>query len=252
MLQFLLVLRQLFYPIVSSIGVSCVGRDRSSVLFSIYKLYWRFFWYLEWRLEAIELSAKGTSISGSERAVLIESILFGLKNPKILEVGVGFGQNLAILCVLIPEKNLAAIDLDEKRVSATNEFLLDNNIKDVSVSVADATKLPFEDSSFEVVFTSAVFLYLSKEDAVSALLESLRVSKKRVVLLEQHIDGIEDREFEGGVVGGKYIIRDYLALINSLGLDLKVEEKRIPNPRWGVEEWQKAARVFVIEKVSNN
>ena len=247
MLKLLLLFRFYLYPIFEFISY------KSFVFSKVFlPLYWRFFWATERQLEAIELGKKGTSLYESERAVLIEKILYRTCNPKILEVGFGYGQNMSVLVELLPKKNIHGIDFKENRVSETIDFFLNNNISEITIKQGDGRSLDFADSSFDVVFTSAVMLYLNHEDCKKMLSEMLRVSRARVVLLEQHREGASDLLLKGGVTGEDYYVRDYNQLIKEVLSEAKypaiVKTHKVSNPRWQVESWKDIACVFVIDK----
>ncbi len=234
----------MLYPIIEG-----ADDNSSRVKKNIADKYWQWFWHIEGKLETLELGVEGSSIRGSERAVLIETILAGTKRPNILEVGIGYGQNLAILSTVLPQQNLFGIDIDAERVTATQEYFKEHGLTNIEIKVADAQSLPYEDNVFDVVFSSAVFLYLSSEEAKQALKEMLRVSSsKKIVLLEQHLTSIEEVKLKVGVVEGDYYIRDYINLASSIDPTLNVRELNIPNPRWAVENWKETSRVIVIEE----
>lgn len=247
MLRYFLLLRYYLYPL-------CEYASYKSRVFSIYilPLFWRFFWYLERRLETIELGKKGTSLLGSERALLIQEVLYRLYNPRILEVGIGYGQNISVLVELLPQEHIYGIDLKQTRIEETRHFLSQHGISQVMLSEGDGRRLEFDNDSFDVVFTSAVMLYLTYADAKRMLSELLRVSRQRVVLLEQHRAQEKNLSLSGGVTGEDYYVRDYHMLISEVLSDLNMSAHlkmlNVPNPRWQVESWKDSACVFVIEK----
>lgn len=243
MLKLILILRKKLYPLIEK-----VSRKESIFSRIVLSIYWSIFWYAEEKLEYLELGTKGPKIRGSERSVLIEEMLRGLVAPKILEVGVGFGQNLAILCSMMPENKIDAIDINESRIESTKAYLLENGINGVGLEVANVLDLPYIDNSYDLVYASAMLLYLNNQDVENALREMIRVSKNRVALLEQHLDSVEEKVLDGEVTGGKYFLRDFNLIFKKIDTIRKVTECKIYNPRWGIESWKTAARVFIIEK----
>lgn len=203
-------------------------------------LFWAIYWYRQERKEKAELGfSSKIPIRGSERATLIEILLNG-DEKSFLEVGFGYGQNLHALRELLGPENIYALELKEERIEATRPTLAD-----LKFLQANIKNLPFESKSIDVVFTSAVLLYLKPEEIGEALRELIRVAKKRVVLLEQETLG-EEQELSGGVVGGTYWVRNYQELLLSLDGVRTVNRYKIKNPRWPIESWEAMGVVLEI------
>lgn len=204
------------------------------------KLFWFFNWYVQELKEAKELGFKSKiPIRGSERATLIETLLSSEDNT-FLEVGFGYGQNLHILKEFIESENLFSLELNKERVLATKE-----NLPDLPYSLGDIVCLPYQDKSIDVVFTSAVLLYLNYSDVQKALLEMMRVARNRIVILEQECSG-EDQELSGGVVGGTYWVRDYQKLLRDLSPISTINLVNIIHPRWPIESWETMGVVLEV------
>jgi SAM-dependent methyltransferase len=204
------------------------------------KLFWCLYWYGEELKEARELGFKSKiPIRGSERATLIETLLSG-EDKTFLEVGFGYGQNLHVLREFISSENIFPLELNKERVLATKESL-----PDLPYSLGDILSLPYQDKSIDVVFTSAVLLYLNSSDVQKALLEMMRVARKRVVILEQECSG-DDQELSGGVVGGTYWVRDYQKLLRDLSPTSTISPVNIKNPRWPIESWETMGLVLDV------
>ncbi len=201
--------------------------------------FWSAYWRAQEKKEKAELGfSSKIPIRGSERATLIETLLSG-DDESFLEVGFGYGQNLHALRDLLGPKNIYALELNEERINATTSTL-----EDINFLKANIKKLPFTTKSVDVVFTSAVLLYLEPKEIEVALKELLRVAKKRVVLLEQSTESGE-LELEGGVVGGSYWVRNYVELLTNESGVQKLVQTKIKNPRWPIESWE--AMGVVIE-----
>ncbi|MBD8068030.1 class I SAM-dependent methyltransferase [Bacillus sp. PS06] len=103
----------------------------------------------------------------------------GLTNStKILDIGCGTGQTAAHL-VSKYKCNITAIDIHPLMIEKA-KMRLNNLGYKVDLLVANAEKLPYEDSSFDYVLSESV---LSFTDSKKALKEISRVLKKGGVLL---------------------------------------------------------------------
>lgn len=97
---------------------------------------------------------------------------FITKDQKTLEVGIGTGK----LAKYVQEKcecDVTAIDYSEKMLSRVEE-------SKVKYLKADATNLPFEDGSFDFVFSSSLLNIVS--DKRKTISEMLRVSRDGAII----------------------------------------------------------------------
>jgi len=96
------------------------------------------------------------------------------ENSRVLEVGCGTGF---MACRISKEKNcqIQGIDISERMIELARERAKKHNIEDrATFRIADAKNLPFEDNTFDVVFSQFVISLLDKE---KALAEFMRVLK---------------------------------------------------------------------------
>ena len=128
-----------------------------------------------------------------------------LKPTTVLEVGAGMGLNLFTLSARFPEITWTGIELTEAGVaraqSVQKEAALPSVIADycprevadpqayrrIDFQQGDATKLPFDDNTFDLVFTRQA---LEQMEAVRdpALAEISRVAKGHVLMVEPFAD----------------------------------------------------------------
>jgi len=97
---------------------------------------------------------------------------FGLKaGYKILDVGCAKGFMLHDFVQLIPEIQVAGIDV--------SSYAIENAIESVKpfLKIADARALPYEDQTFDLVISINTIHNLEKKDLAKALQEIERVSK---------------------------------------------------------------------------
>ena len=95
---------------------------------------------------------------------------------RILDVGCAKGFMLYDFFKLNPNLNLHGIDI--------SKYAIDNSISDIKhkLKVANATNLPYEDNSFDLVISINTIHNLDKKECAIALKEISRVSKKNSFL----------------------------------------------------------------------
>jgi SAM-dependent methyltransferase len=89
----------------------------------------------------------------------------------LLDVGCAKGFMLYDLTLLIPNITVSGIDI--------SEYAIENAVEEIKpfVSVANATSLPYEDNSFDVVISINTVHNLEREECAKALQEIERVSR---------------------------------------------------------------------------
>lgn len=104
--------------------------------------------------------------------------LLNLKNgDKVLDVGCGTGSLLIVAKKLNPEIIATGIDIDEKILKIAKNKMQKENLK-INFTKTSADKLPFGDSSFDVVVSTLVFHHLSLDVKKRTLEEVKRILKK--------------------------------------------------------------------------
>lgn len=144
-------------------------------------------------LIAYDLQA-GTYVKFAEKNILLQKAwgnqLAELLNPflskgdKILEVGVGEGTTLTEVLNAINVQKIEAygFDLSWSRIETGNQWLIENNCI-ARLFVADLMKIPLEDNSVDVVYSSHS-LEPNRGKEETAIKECLRVARRCVVLFE--------------------------------------------------------------------
>jgi len=98
------------------------------------------------------------------------------ENEKILEFGFGTGQNIIILKQRFPESDVQGVDIDPK-IKSIAEYKLNKTGIEAPLFLYDGNKLPFEDNSFDKVYSSLVFHQLDMITKLKCLLEINRILK---------------------------------------------------------------------------
>ena len=104
--------------------------------------------------------------------------LIDIVNPKvdekILEFGFGTAQNIIILKQRFPKCDVLGVDIDPK-VKSIAEYKLNKAGIQVPLFLYDGKELPFEDNSFDKVYSSLVFHQLDNLTKLKCLLEINRI-----------------------------------------------------------------------------
>ena len=102
-------------------------------------------------------------------------------SKEVLDLGCGAGQHSALLANNGRKMTLLDVSQENLDFGAGVFEILGLNAR---FCLADMTRpLPFEDNSFDTVFSCGVFEYFTDEEIKSVLREAFRVSKKRVIIM---------------------------------------------------------------------
>ena len=85
-------------------------------------------------------------------------------NQKVLDVGCGFGGTIATINNRYKYMDLVGVNIDERQLSRARQIVKAAETNKVEFVEADACKLPFENSSFDVVLAvECIFHFPSRE-----------------------------------------------------------------------------------------
>lgn len=111
-----------------------------------------------------------------EFAKFIRDLTLSLRCSSVLEVGCNAGNDLKLFA---PNIDANGIDSNEKIIEIAKK-----RNPHVDFKVGKVTKLPYEDSAIDLVFTHGFFNYLDDEEIDDGIKEIFRVSKKYIVNCE--------------------------------------------------------------------
>ena len=104
----------------------------------------------------------------------------------VLDVGCGKGFLLYEMKLLLPDLNISGIDVSEYAVLHCKEELKDN------IQIGNAINLPFEDNSFDLIFSLNTLHNLHNYDLEKALKEFQRVGKlNKYICVESYRNEME-------------------------------------------------------------
>ena len=150
----------------------------------------------------------------------------------VLEIGCGCGSNLAVIQKYLSGIKIAGIDLSAKSIEKAVK-----NLGNIQLVVGDGGKLPFEDKSFDVVFTDGTLIYVRPDKIEQIRDEMLRVARKGIVMVEFHHNSFGKL----GKIGLNHWVRNYKELFEGK----EVELKKITNrDSW---KWQALAYLMTVK-----
>ena len=129
----------------------------------------------------------------SGRRSFWESRLGALGVRSALEVGCNLGGNLRWIAELLGPENVAGVDVNRKALD-----LLLERVPGVDARLASGADLPFEDASFDLVFTMGVLIHQDPEtQLVPMMREIVRCSRRYVLAGEYHADTLTEVPYRG-------------------------------------------------------
>lgn len=106
---------------------------------------------------------------------------YSQESDEILDMGSGAGENAAVLA--LRGRKMTLLDWSEQNLEFDRQLFHVMGFPGRFVPHDMTQPLPFEDNSFDVVFSCGVFEYFTDEQIRAILKEAFRVSRKRVIIL---------------------------------------------------------------------
>src|SRR5574338_225714 len=156
-----------------------------------------------------------------EMAKFIKDLALSLRVQSVLEVGCSAGNDLK----LFPQElNVNGIDTSETAISKAIE-----NLPNFHFKIANATSIPFDDSSIDFVFTRNLFNHLEESEIKKSIAELFRVSKKyifNIELFSENVDRIDDQVTTFGRNMKKHWMDYKVKIISNVDMHEEIDPKK--------------------------
>ena len=202
------------------------------------EIYWRYksFFSSDWRDGYLDSENE----IHPHRELLLEKISQKNSIESILEIGCANGINLRIINKKIPGIILEGIDINKKALSEGVNILKRKNITNIRLKHQSVKNLgSYDTGQFDVVFSYAVLMFLGSNNINQTLKEMVRISKKSVIICEQHTNG--NRFYDD-----KWV-HNYDILLKNISSIQSVIFHSISDDIWS-GDWSKYGKIIVVEK----
>jgi pseudaminic acid biosynthesis-associated methylase len=150
------------------------------------------------------------------RRAFWERQLQALGAHSALEVGCNMGGNLRWIAELLGAENVAGVDVNGKALEMLRE-----RVPGVDAREASGARLPFEDASFDLVFTMGVLIHQDPQSQLEPMMrEIVRCSRRFVIAGEYHADELTEVPYRGQE--GALFKQDFGALYQRLFGELEL------------------------------
>ena len=166
----------------------------------------------------------------------------------IIEIGCASGANLYGLAREYPQARLVGIDVNMTAVQYGNSHLAQKGITNIELLVGKADELEkFQDKSFDIVFTSALLIYIGPDKIEEVIKGMVRITKRALVLIELHLFDSRGRPKDAlGIYRHDNWVRDYAALFKQFIPEEKVRVTKLPEGVWPAEPWETLGAVIEV------
>jgi pseudaminic acid biosynthesis-associated methylase len=145
----------------------------------------------------------------------------------VLEVGCNIGGNLRWIAELIGAANVAGVDVNGRALE-----LLRERVPGVDARLARGAELPFDDGSFDLVFTTGVLIHQDPETQLEPMMrEIVRVSGRYVVAGEYYAEQLTEVPYRGQ--DGALFKQDFGGLYQQLFPELSLVDDGFLSPQEG-------------------
>lgn len=155
------------------------------------------------------------AINQPHRSFLVSRVASFSPVASLLEIGCDSGPNLYLLAQQFPQAEIRGIDINPRVVKMGNDWFAAEGISNVKLSLGRAEVLgAFSDKSFDVVFTDAVLIYVSRDTIYGVIQDMVRLARHGLILVEYHdfAQQLNDKQGLGVFIDGHWV-RDYVALL---------------------------------------
>ncbi|MFC2059684.1 class I SAM-dependent methyltransferase [Chloroflexota bacterium] len=182
------------------------------------------------------------------RSFLVERIAAFSPISSILEIGSASGPNLYLLAKRLPHSEIRGVEINPYAVEVGNERFSREGILNVRLSVGRAEDLSeFQDNSFDIVFTDAILLCVSRDKIYGTIKKMVRIARKGLIFVEWHDFDQRFNDTRGlGVFTNGYWVRDYVALLKQFVPEEQIRVTKITESIWPDEGWMKNGALIEV------
>jgi len=134
--------------------------------------------YRDLHAESIRISGEAPDYFArykvQEVARLSELVRLGSDGLKLLDYGCGIGSSIPFFAEQLPGAQIHGVDVSEESLALATE----KNAGKACFTGFDGSRLPYPDSSFDVVFTSCVFHHIEPDRWLASMLEIKRILRR--------------------------------------------------------------------------
>lgn len=218
--------------------LSLHNRLKSAILGPLYSILRKFgaeklgMSFKNWVEEDIESIKNRWCERNHDRYFFLQNKIKRLHPDSVLEIGSSCGNILVLLSQTMPTTTMVGIDVSPVAVESGNRWLKEEQVYNVILETGSAEDLSrFPDKSFNVVFSSAALMYINPRDIERVMINMVRISKKAVILLEMHGDGI--KKYLGEFYSPNNWKRDYRRILNEMGISNdRILTEKVPEKLW--------------------
>lgn len=140
---------------------------------------WRAFWDSQAQVADAHVAVRGDKVFSDRVQAFHDAKLLELLSLKgtdrVLDAGCGLGDQVVLISPNVA--SVTAIDYSDPMVKRCRARLEHDGVKNAQASVADVTKLPFPDNSFDAAVSICVLQYLTEDECLKMFSEMSRVVK---------------------------------------------------------------------------
>ncbi|HUS51484.1 MAG TPA: class I SAM-dependent methyltransferase [Candidatus Paceibacterota bacterium] len=205
----------------------------------INEVYWKFRHIFDSSWAESYISKE--NIKHPHREILIEKISAYRPFSKVLEIGCASAPNLYLLAKKFPETKFYGIDISKKAIETGKHFLKKENISNIFLKASKAENiLEFSDKSIDLIFTDAVLIYEDPKRIVPLIRNMIKVSKKAIILCEQHTESSQYYK--------DHWVHNYKKLFSKFVSKEKIKITKIQSDVWS-GDWGKLGYIIEIKLI---
>jgi ubiquinone/menaquinone biosynthesis C-methylase UbiE len=161
-----------------------------------------------------------------------------------VEVGCGWGPNLAVLARRGLGLRLTGVDISPASILEGRKQLMELGLSEITLVEMQGDDLSlFADASADVVFTDAMLLYVGPDKIKRVVQELLRIARNRLVMLEMHDQGAT---YQGHCTRDGWL-RNYVALLGPLVGKDAVQLEKLPPGLRTAGRWPKYGSLIEVD-----